>query len=100
MDLDALEQAAAALAEAGPPPGGDGDPWLRRAIAECQARLPPRPALALQARLDSGGAERDELLAARLGMRRNTFLQNVTRARRLIAECLRRRGVDLAAELA
>ena len=26
----------------------------------------------------------------------NTFLQNVGRARKLIAECLRKRGVDLA----
>jgi len=33
-------------------------------------------------------------------MRTNTFLQNVTRARKLIAECLERHGVDLAAELA
>jgi hypothetical protein len=54
---------------------------------------------ALQARLDSGGAESDERLAASLRMRRNTFLQNITRARRLLAECLRRRGIDLATEL-
>ena len=33
-------------------------------------------------------------------MRKNTFLQNVTRARKLIAECLARHGVDLAVELA
>jgi hypothetical protein len=32
-------------------------------------------------------------------MRKNTFLQNVVRARRLLAECLARRGVDLAVEL-
>ena len=40
------------------------------------------------------------MLAERVGMRPNTFLQNITRARRLIAECLRRRGIDLALELA
>jgi hypothetical protein len=39
------------------------------------------------------------VLAERVRMRPNTFLQNVTRARRLLADCLRRRGVDLALEL-
>jgi hypothetical protein len=34
-----------------------------------------------------------------LRMRRNTFLQNVTRARRLVATCLERHGADLAMEL-
>jgi len=76
------------------------DPLLRRAIADCRARLPGKPASAIAARIDSGGAEADEDLAARLGMRTNTFLQNVTRARRLLAECLRRRGVDLEGERA
>jgi hypothetical protein len=33
-------------------------------------------------------------------MRPKTFLQNITRARRLIAECLRRRGIDLVTEMA
>jgi hypothetical protein len=32
-------------------------------------------------------------------MRPNTFLQNIVRARRFLAECLRRRGVDLGVEL-
>ena len=31
-------------------------------------------------------------------MRLNTFLQNFTRARRQLAECLERQGVDLALE--
>lgn len=64
---------------------------------------PPAPGQAggaLAARLQSGGSVPDERLAERLGMRTNTFLQNVTRARRLLAECLRRRGVDLAMEMA
>lgn len=77
-----------------------GDPFLRRAIADCRRELPAKPAQALSARLDAGGAEPDETLAARLAMRVNTFLQNVTRARRLLADCLRRRGIDLESELA
>ena len=77
-----------------------GDPFLRQAIADCRRELPAKPAQALAARLDAGGAESDELLAARLFMRANTFLQNFTRARRLLADCLRRRGIDLESELA
>ena len=61
--------------------------------------LPRKPAEAIQARIDSAGAEPDAVLAERLRMRRNTFLQNVTRARRLLAACLRRRGIDVAMEL-
>jgi DNA-directed RNA polymerase specialized sigma24 family protein len=75
------------------------DPHLRRAIAECNEKLPEQPARALGARLASGGGEPDELLAERLSMRLNTFLQNFTRARRLIAACLEARGIDLDAEL-
>ena len=41
----------------------------------------------------------DEVLAKELRMRRNTFLQNITRARKLVAECLERHGIDLAREL-
>ena len=36
--------------------------------------------------------------AERLGMRLNTFLQNFTRARKLLADCLERQGVALATE--
>ena len=99
VELDALERAAQARGEA---PSGDpvSDPILRQVIEECRRRLPRKPALALDARLDSGGTEPDATLAARLGMRTNTFLQNITRARRFLAECLTRHGVDLARELA
>jgi RNA polymerase sigma-70 factor (ECF subfamily) len=75
------------------------DPFLRRALEDCRAELPEQPARALEARLGSGGLEPDEVLAARLAMRLNTFLQNFTRARRFLAECLKRRGIDLDAEL-
>jgi DNA-directed RNA polymerase specialized sigma24 family protein len=101
MDIEAIERLAGAVDEnAVARPDRGADPLLRRAIEECRRKLPRKPAEALQARLDSGGAEPDARLAERLRMRRNTFLQNVTRARRLLAECLRRRGIDLAAELA
>jgi DNA-directed RNA polymerase specialized sigma24 family protein len=76
------------------------DPFLRRTLEECRAELPGKPAQALEARLACGGLEPDEALAARLAMRPNTFLQNFTRARRLLAECLKRHGIDLDAELA
>jgi RNA polymerase sigma-70 factor (ECF subfamily) len=71
------------------------DPLLRRALAACRERLPRRPAQALDARLDASGAEPDAALARRLGMTTNTFLQNFTRARKLLADCLRARGVEL-----
>lgn len=75
------------------------DPLLRELIADCRAKLPPQPGSALAARLQDAGGGPDATLAARLGMRLNTFLQNVTRARRLLAECLRRAGVDLGLEM-
>jgi len=80
--------------EATPP-----DPMLRTAIAECREKLPGKPASALNARLRGPGTP-DKTLAVRLGMKLNTFLQNVTRARKLLAQCLERRGVDLENELA
>lgn len=72
------------------------DPMLRVAILECREKLPAQPARALDARVRSAGAEPDAALALGLGMKLNTFLQNFTRARRLLAACLRARGVDLA----
>jgi RNA polymerase sigma-70 factor (ECF subfamily) len=69
------------------------DPLLRRLILRCRGLLPRKPRLALDARLSAGGAEPDALLARRLGMKLNTFLQNVGRARKALAECLRRSGV-------
>jgi DNA-directed RNA polymerase specialized sigma24 family protein len=71
------------------------DPLLRKAIEECRKALPGKPATALTARVESAGGDADAVLAARVKMRLNTFLQNVGRARKLLAECLRRRGVDV-----
>jgi DNA-directed RNA polymerase specialized sigma24 family protein len=88
----------AALAETERPPAPP-DPLLRDAIRTCREQLPARPRQALDARLAGAGGGGDPELAAALGMRLNTFLQNMTRARQLLAECLRRRGVILDVEL-
>jgi RNA polymerase sigma-70 factor (ECF subfamily) len=92
---DDLEHVLAA-AEA---PARAPDPMLRRAIGECRDKLPPRPREALDARLTSAGGQDDDELAVGVGMRLNTFLQNGTRARRLIAECRPRRGVAIHLEI-
>ena len=88
----------AALAES-ERPVAPPDPMLRDAIRACREQLPERPRQALDARLASAGGAVDPDLAESLGMRLNTFLQNFTRARQLLAECLRRRGVILDVEL-
>ena len=75
------------------------DPMLRAVIVACSEKLPDSPRKALRARCESAGGEDDKTLAARLGMRLNTFLQNFTRARRLLAECLMQHGVELPGEL-
>jgi DNA-directed RNA polymerase specialized sigma24 family protein len=98
-DDDALDRAMAADASADSAPPAP-DPLLRRAIAECAGALPAQPARALHARLEGAGGQDDDALAAQLGMRKNTFLQNFTRARKLLAECLKRHGIDLELELA
>jgi RNA polymerase sigma-70 factor (ECF subfamily) len=74
------------------------DPLLRRIIALCREQLPAKPAQALMLRLQEVGRP-DRDLAAAAGMKLNTFLQNVTRARKLLADCLARNGVDLTREL-
>ena len=80
-------------------PAIEPDPGLRRAIEECREQLPPRPAAAIAARIDDGGVTPDRLLAAALEMQLNTFLQNVSRARKLLLACLEARGVDVMGEL-
>lgn len=75
------------------------DPLLRATIVECHDALPDKPKEVLAARLASAGGEADEVLAARLSMRLNTFLQNFTRARRMLAECLEIQGVRITKEL-
>ena len=75
------------------------DPFLRELIEKCRGKLPAKPGLAFQARLENGASEPDRVLAARLQMQLNTFLQNFTRARKLLGECLKKNGYDLAKEL-
>ncbi|MBN2496806.1 MAG: sigma-70 family RNA polymerase sigma factor [Deltaproteobacteria bacterium] len=87
-----LEALSARVAEPQEP-----DAWLRKWIRICRKKLPARPARALEARLASGGEQPDLVLAERLEMRLNTFLQNLSRARRLLAECLEKHGVDIQA---
>jgi DNA-directed RNA polymerase specialized sigma24 family protein len=102
----ALDQVRRRGAAAPPDPPGDDevpvpapppDPILRARIRECLERLPRAPRRAIGERLAAQGGLRDADLAARLGMRLNTFLQNVGRARRLLADCLRRAGVQVPA---
>jgi RNA polymerase sigma factor (sigma-70 family) len=76
------------------------DPILRQAIVDCRDKLPPRPREVFDTRLADAGARDDVELAASLGMRVNTFLQNFTRARQLLADCLRKRGIVVDQELA
>jgi RNA polymerase sigma-70 factor (ECF subfamily) len=85
----------AALVEPSAPP----DPILRQAIEACRDKLPAKPRQALDARLESNGGHDDDELATKLGMKLNTFLQNFTRARQLLAECLKKNGVVLDQEL-
>ncbi len=99
MEIDALEREAQAYDPMGAEAPRARDPLLARRIDDCLGRLPRQPGRAIVARLAADGVESDETLARGLGMRRNTFLQNVTRARKLVADCLARHGIDLAVEL-
>jgi RNA polymerase sigma-70 factor (ECF subfamily) len=89
-----------ALPDTAVEPAATPDAAVRAAVAACRKKLPTQPARALTARLEADGQHADRELAERLGMQTNTFLQNITRARNLLAECLRRAGIDLELELA
>ncbi|MEN0063439.1 MAG: sigma factor [Myxococcota bacterium] len=69
------------------------DPLLREHIERCRANLPKQPAAALEARLQARGGTDDRALAEQVGMRLNTFLKNVGRARALLVACLTAAGV-------
>ena len=70
------------------------DPALGRAINDCIEQLPKQPRRALSARVRDGWLP-DREIAGDLRMKVNTFLQNIVRARKLLADCLERRGVRL-----
>lgn len=80
-------------------PPTPADPNLAAIIRKCQEALPSKPGQALAARLDNVRGLPDAQLAERVGMRKNTFLQNVSRARKFLETCLGEHGVDLEAEL-
>jgi RNA polymerase sigma-70 factor (ECF subfamily) len=69
------------------------DPLLRALIQRCLSALQAAPRKVWALRMESAGALPDEVLAERASMRLNTFLQNITRARRQLATCLERGGV-------
>ncbi len=75
------------------------DPHLREQIMKCREKLPGKPKVALEQRLVSEGTEDDSVLAERIGMSLNTFLQNFTRARKFLKECLEKAGIHLDGEL-
>lgn len=87
------------LEDAEPPvpidPDPPSDPGLRAAIRRCLEKLSGRPREALQSRLRQGARLPDRDLAELLGMTLNTFLQNITRARKLMARCLAEQGVSI-----
>ena len=89
---------ALAIAEEGRTSDGP-DPLLRAVLAKCHERLPEKPRQALDARMTAEGGRGDDELAQIIGMRLNTFLQNFTRARKMLAECLKKAGVVFDEEL-
>jgi RNA polymerase sigma-70 factor (ECF subfamily) len=95
-DEEAFEHELERMAGGVPSPP---DPLLRRLIQACLELLPPQPRAAILARLSAAGLEPDRAAAGRLRMQLNTFLKNVERARRSLADCLRSKGVDLTEEL-
>jgi DNA-directed RNA polymerase specialized sigma24 family protein len=74
------------------------DPLLRKLIVMCRDKLRGKPAAALNQRLTRSELP-DRELAASIGMQLNAFLQNVGRARKAIASCLKKQGVQLEAVL-
>lgn len=77
----------------GPAPAAD--PRLGQIIRACIEKLPERPREALTQRLQHGGILPDRSLARMMNMQPNTFLQNIVRARKLVAACLEKAGVPL-----
>ena len=78
-----------------PDPAVPPDPILRKRVQVCREQLPPKPALAIEARIATGGAMSDRQLAARVDMTFDAFRQNLARARRLLEACLGRAGINV-----
>ena len=73
--------------------GPDPDPLLMKRIRECIGKLTGQLGRVFDLRLRFGLQMPDADLAQRARMTRNTFLQNVTRARRQVVKCLEAAGV-------
>ena len=69
------------------------DPLLMKRIRECIGKLTGQLRRAFDLRLQLGAQVADAQLAQIARMTRNTFLQNVTRARRQVVKCLEAAGV-------
>lgn len=69
------------------------DPFFERALRKCHEELRGQPRAALDASLRPHGPLREAEVAQAVGMKTNTFLQNLSRARKQLLECLRRSGV-------
>jgi DNA-directed RNA polymerase specialized sigma24 family protein len=69
------------------------DPGLAAAIRDCVANLSPKLRTVLNERVYGGPFHPDRVLADRLQMRLNTFLQSVVRGRAQIRTCLEKKGV-------
>ena len=81
------------LPDAGMMPELPVSPSLVQFIRDCFRTLARRPRSALEARLREGAGRSDHEVAAELGMTKNTFLQNIVRARRQMRACLAHKGV-------
>ena len=76
-------------------PEPTADPGLRRAILDCVNKLAAKPLEALRARMLLGAQASDREIAKMTRMTLNTFLQNIVRARKQVAQCLERKGISL-----
>jgi len=76
-------------------PKPTADPGLRRAILDCVNKLAAKPLEALRARMLLGAQASDREIAKMTRMTLNTFLQNIVRARKHVAQCLERKGISL-----
>jgi DNA-directed RNA polymerase specialized sigma24 family protein len=91
MEIERLQREADRHAEA----PVVSDPMLRELIRRCHELLPSNPAAALAQRIASRGGRHDADLAEEIGMKLNTFLQNIRRARIGLTKCLKGQGVAL-----
>lgn len=71
------------------------DPFLRELILACFDALPPTPRRLLAMRLQAAGGVHDKVLAREAKKKLNTFLQSITRAKKLLRQCLERKGAPL-----